>query len=737
MKKMIFLLLACAVALPAGELKKLTLEQAVLNRGEALLKPLPAAGPWLDDSAYLEVRQGKALRVDARSGRSRILLDPAALKGIGPEGLAWLRPADHSSDYRRLAFVHEGDLYVFRKATGKLQRLTETAGEEQNPRFSPDGSRLAWTAAGNLFAGSDSGGAPVQLTRDGGEEILNGYASWVYYEEILGRAGRYRAFEWSPDGRTIAFMRFDQSRVPQFPLFDAAGAYGRLEMQRYPKPGFPNPTVRVGFADPDGKAIEWVSFADSGDHYLTFLAWAPRGDRAYVQWLNRGQDELRIYEYDLAAKTLRLAYSEKQKAWIDFLDAGSFVPLNDGGFLLTSSQGGWCHLYRVSAAGDIRALTGGEWSVGGIEAVDERRGLVFFSADREDSTRSDLYRVSWSDAEPRLLTAGGGSHMVTVSPRGSFFLDRFSSLAEPWRLRLCRGDGRVLRSLGESATPALAAHALGRAEIFRIPAADGLQLPAAWILPPDFDPGRKYPVVLSIYGGPGARSVRDAFPRRLNDHYLAAQGIIVMTVDHRGAGHHGKRGQELMHRCLGKWEMADYGSAVAWLRGRPFVDGSRIGISGGSYGGYVAALALVSAPDLFCCGIAEYSVTDWALYDSVYTERYMDTPAENPEGYRQGSVLSHAGTYRGGLRLTHGSMDDNVHMQNSLQLLDALLDLGRTVELMIYPGERHGIRGKKAAENAVSSVEFWKRRFFSEEVGPVRPVGHVRQEKADRQERQE
>jgi dipeptidyl-peptidase-4 len=295
----------------------------------------------------------------------------------------------------------------------------------------------------------------------------------------------------------------------------------------------------------------------------------------------------------------------------------------------------------------------------------------------------------------------------------------------------------VLRSLGESATPALAGYALGRAEIFRIPAADGLQLPAAWILPPGFAAGNQYPVVLSIYGGPGARSVLDAFPRRLDDHYLAQQGIIVLAVDHRGAGHFGKKAMEGMHRCLGKWEMADYGSAVAWLRTQPFVDGDRIGISGGSYGGYVAALALASAPDLFACGIAEFAVTDWTLYDSVYTERYMDTPAENPEGYRQGSVLSHAGTYRGGLRLTHGSMDDNVHMQNSLQLLDALLDLGKTVELMVYPGERHGIRGKKAAESAVSAVEFWKRHFFPEEVRPVRPVGHVGQENTDRKEKQE
>ena len=306
-----------------------------------------------------------------------------------------------------------------------------------------------------------------------------------------------------------------------------------------------------------------------------------------------------------------------------------------------------------------------------------------------------------------------------------------AALDRPAALRLCAGDGRLLRELGDSSTPALAALDLGRREIFRIPAADGVMLPAAWILPPGFDPAKKYPVVLSLYGGPGARSVRDAFPRRLDDAYLATQGIIVMTVDHRGAGHHGKRGEELMHRCLGKWEMADYGSAVAWLRRQPFVAAERIGISGGSYGGYVAALAVVSAPDLFSCGIAEYSVIDWTLYDSVYTERYMDTPQENPEGYRQASVLTHAASYRGGLRLTHGSMDDNVHMQNSLQLLDVLLDQGKTLELMIYPGQRHGIRGKKALENALASIGFWKKHFFSEEVRPAGPVGAVRPEREE------
>lgn len=729
MKKLILSLLACTLSLTAGERKPLTFEQAYLNRGEALLKPLPEIDGWLDGYRFSEIREGKVFLVDARSGNSRILLDAPALKTAGPKDLDWLRPADHSADYARLAFIHEDDIYVYKKNAPGLRRLTATRAAEKNPRFSPDGRFVAYTADGNLYACGSDAGAPIQLTFDGSEEILNGYASWVYYEEILGRASRYRAFEWSPDGKRIAFLRFDQSKVPQFPLFDANGVYGRLEMQRYPKPGFPNPTVKIGITAVEGKGTDWISFADGVDHYLTFLGWGAGGKKAFIQWLNRGQDELRVYEYDLAAKKLRLAYSEKQKAWVDLLDDKSFFPLADGGFLLLSSKSGWNHLLRVHADGTEAAITKGEWMVSRIEFVDEKSKFACFSADREDSTRSDLFQVKLDGGLLKRLTRTAGTHSVTFSRDGSYFLDRWSSQRQPAVLELCVRDGQVVRRLGESTSPKLAQYGLGKTEIFRIPTEDGLKLPAAWILPPDFSASNKYPVVISIYGGPGMRSVLDAFRRRLDAYYLAQEGIIVLTVDHRGSGHFGKKGMDAMHRSLGKWEIADYGSAVAWLRTLPFVDGSRIGITGGSYGGYVAALAVASAPDLFSCGIAEFAVTDWALYDSVYTERYMDLPMENPEGYRQASVLSHAASYRGGLRLTHGSMDDNVHMQNTLQFLDRLLDLGKSAELMVYPGERHGIRGKKAAEEAMSALDFWKRHFFAAQG--VSPVGTAPKEKAE------
>ncbi len=729
MKKMFLLWLVCCFSLNAGELKKLTFEQVYLNKGEALLRPLPDITGWLDDFRYTETREGKIFLVDACNGRARVLFDPGALKIQSPAGLDWLRPDDHSADYSRLVFVHEDDIHVFLKGSGVLRRLTETRAAEKNPVFSPDGRFLAYTASGNLFSCDTTSGVSTQLTLDGSDEILNGYASWVYYEEILGRQSRYRAYAWSPDSRQIAFMRFDQSGVHQFPLFDANGTYGRLEMQRYPKPGFPNPSVKIGIGGLDGKDIDWISFNDGVDHYLAFLAWAADGKKIYLQWMNRGQDELRVYEYDLAAKSLHAVYQEKQKTWVDFLEDGSFVPLADGGFLLLSSKSGWTHLYRVRADGTETAISSGEWSVSRIEFVDEKKGQVFFSADKEDSTRSDLYAEDLGGGQLRRLTRSGGTHALTFSRNGSYYLDRYSSLTQPAVMQLCSREGSVLRRLGERATPELSRYSLGKAEFFRIPAGDGLQLPAAWVLPPGFDPGGKYPVVLSVYGGPGARSVLDVYPRGLSDYYLAQEGIIVVAVDHRGSGHFGKKGEEAMHRCLGKWEIADYCSAVTYLRTLPFVDGSRIGITGGSYGGYVTALALVSAPDYFSCGIAEYAVTDYLLYDSVYTERYMDLPAENPDGYRQTSVLSHVATYRGGLRLTHGSMDDNVHMQNTLQLLNVILDAGKSVELMVYPGERHGVRGLKYNESRRSFLDFWKRHFFPE--GKVGPVGPIRQDKQE------
>ncbi len=518
MKKIFLLLFAASFALNAATGRQLTFEQVYQKKGDVLLQPLPEISEWQDDGHYFEKRGGKILLVNARSGRSQVLLDPQAVKTKLPPGLDLLKPDDHSADYSQLAFLHEDDIYIFQIKTGALHRITATAAAEKNPTFSPDGRFLAFTADGNLFVCATGDGSVSQLTFDGSEEILNGYASWIYYEEILGRSSRYKAFGWSPDSRMIDFMRFDQSGVPQFPLFDAGGAYGRLEMQRYPKAGFPNPQVRIGVIDLAEKKTEWVDFPPEVDHYLTFLAWAPGGKSFYLQWMNRGQEDWRIFEYTLASRELRQAYRELQMTWADAVGSDEFYALADGGILLLSAKGGWSHIYRKRADGTETMITDGTWSVKRIEFVDEKNGQVFFSADKEDSTRSDLYRVSLNGGSPLRLTGVDGSHALTFSPAGSFYLDRYSSIDRPPSLQLCDRSGRVIRNLGASATPAFSKLDLGKVEMFKIPAGDGYRLPAVWYLPPAFKAQERYPVVLVGLRRPGlalGRRCVPAPPRRL------------------------------------------------------------------------------------------------------------------------------------------------------------------------------------------------------------------------------
>jgi dipeptidyl-peptidase-4 len=312
------------------------------------------------------------------------------------------------------------------------------------------------------------------------------------------------------------------------------------------------------------------------------------------------------------------------------------------------------------------------------------------------------------------LTDKAGQHRIKISPAGNYFIDDYSAVEFPSRVDLRTGKGKLIRQLGDSQTPAMATYDLAQKHLFKIKTYDGYDLPAVWLLPPGFDKTKKYPVVFSIYGGPGFSSVMNFYTFRgsLRDHFLAQQGIIVFSVDHRGSGHFGKKGMDLMYRCFGKWEMHDYIEAVKYLRTLPFVDSQRIGITGGSYGGYLTALALTNASDYFQYGIAGASVIDWALYDSIYSERYMDTPRNNEEGYKNASVLSYIDKYKNNtLLITHGTMDDNVHMQHTIQFIDKAEDAGKMFEVMLFPGERHGSRSKRVIE-AKMELDFWLRKFF-------------------------
>ena len=533
----------------------------------------------------------------------------------------------------------------------------------------------------------------------------------MYMEEILGRGTRYRAFWWSPDSQKIAFLRFDDSPVPIFPIFRSTGQHGDLERERYPKSGDPNPFVKLGVAQATGENIVWADVEEKADHYVAFPIWLPDSSKLTFQWMNREQDNIKLYTVDLETGKKAEFYDEKQDSWVDFFSSLHFF--EDGsGFLLQSDVDGWSHLYTYDLNGNLKKrLTQGEWSVGRVSLVDEKNRRVFFSGSVDDPTESHFFVVNLDGTGFKQLTKGAGSHRVNISPGGSHYIDSFSDVTTPIKQGLYTLDGQLLRNIGDSRTPLMDEYNLARKEMFTIPTEDGWNLPACWVLPAEFDKSKKYPVIFSIYSGPGSASVSNSYPS-LSQQYFAQEGIITISVDHRGSGHFGKKGMALMHRSLGKWEMHDLIEAVKWLHTKSFIDKEKIGITGGSYGGYATCMALTFGADYFTHGYARSSVTDWHLYDSVYTERYMDRPFENKEGYSFGSAMTHAKNLKGVLFMAHGDMDDNVHMQNTIQLIDKLMDEGKMFEYMVYPNQRHGFGGQKRTHSNRHYVDFWFKYFL-------------------------
>lgn len=702
-----------------AQTKRLSYEQVFLNEGEKIIGSTPSLLGWFDAGNYLERNKedsvNQILKVNAVNGESTVLVDFDKISEILPGDIKLSRDYKFTDDYSSMIFVYQNDLHYINFKTTDHKQLTNDVEEEVNPRFSPDNNLIAYTKNRDLFYYDISADKEHRLTNDASEVIYNGFASWVYYEEILGRGSRYAAFWWSPNSELIAFLRFDDSPVPKFPIYRSAGKHGELEWEHYPKAGDPLPKVKLGIASTETSEITWIDIDNNEEHMVALPFWSADSKQLLLQWLNRDQDNLKIYSANSHNGDIKEIYNEKQKSWIEFFE-DIYCFKNGNGFILRSDKSGWSHLYHYDYTGKlINRITGGSWAVTGISYVDETNEEIYFTGSKNKSTESHLYKSKLDGSGLKQITNEAGTHSVKVAPGGQYYYDRFSSITTPPAVNLYNGNGEKIRELGNSKLPVYDEYEIGKVELFTIPSGDGINLPARWILPADFDNAKKYPVLFKVYGGPGRNSVTNSF-QRLSDFYYAQEGIIVISVDHRGSGHFGKEGMSLMHRNLGKWEMHDYIAAVKWLKEKSFIDTSKIGITGGSYGGYVTSLALTQGSDYFTHGIAHFSVTDWLLYDNVYTERYMDKPEDNPEGYKAGSVFTYVDNYKGMLRLTHGTMDDNVHMQNTIQLIDKLIDANKEFELMIYPGERHGIRGVKRKHATRETNGFWFKHLLSEEI---------------------
>lgn len=620
-----------------------------------------------------------------------------------------------------------------------------------NLTFSPDVSKMAFTRDNDLWVVDIASKAETRLTFDGSEVILNGYASWVYYEEIFGRQTRYRAFWWSPDSRKIGFYRFDNKEVPLFPIYSpfsadhdrsgmglsgsqGAGAAvgldgmspvgGSVRLTRYPKCGDANPKVRIGIADVASGNVAWADFDENDDQYFGTPFWRADSRTLYIQREPRRQNELDLYAVSPLDGSKRHIYHESYKTWLDWI--GGMLFGRDGLYMVRSFETGWQQVYYLSFDGSVlNRLTSGEnWRVKLLDVEEGKAGkgfdgstsTVFFEGERDARVRSAVYSVNKGKIQT-ISNPAFHANASRVSPDRKYVMTSISNSRTPYQLWLYDLE-KPARSfkVADWAGPDFKASGNALPELVSIKTHDGLELPALVVYPEDFDKTRKYPVHMDIYGGPDSPMVTDRFPGLSRYKWYAEHGIIEIVADCRAAGHNGRLGLDSIHGRLSEREVDDFVEWANYLKSLPYVDGDKIGVEGFSFGGTMTALLVMDHPESFHYGIAGGGVYDWALYDTHYTERFMDTPRNNPKGYARTRVSAHAKNYKvteenydGSvmLKLTHGTGDDNVHFQNTLQLADALVEAGKKFELMIYPDGMHGYRGYQGKHFNEANNAFW------------------------------
>jgi dipeptidyl-peptidase-4 len=678
--------------------QRLTLE-ALYGAGRNDFSGTYARGmTWLADGMYLHTRDRELQRIDPRTGAAEPAYDRDALREAlrtatqrDDDSFADVRisAADLSPDQRAALVRYENQSYVYPLKSRRVTALSIPPGARE-AGFSPKAAYVSFVHENDLFVADAQDGSVRPLTSDGSDTRLNGVLDWVYQEEIYGR-GTWKAHWWSADERYLAYLQLDETGVPVHTIVDHGPTPERLETMFYPRAGDPNPAVRLGIVPVQGADTTWVDLArfDGADILIVNVAWAP-DHRLTFQVQDREQRWLDLCQTEPDGRTTLLIH-ESSPAWVNVIGPPHW--LADGSFLWRSERDGRQHIYHYERTGELRArLTEGPWDVRDLHGVDESGGWIYFTASRDKVLEDHVYRVPLAGGTPQRLTEPGHTHAASFDPSLTMFFDTFSSLGSPPRVHLRRADGSLLRVISDNDVPAIREYRLGTAELLRVPAWDGHPLNALRVLPPDFDPSRRYPVLCRVYAGPQAPTVRNRWYGRslMHDHLLAQHGYIVWYCDPRSASDDGAASAWTAYQRLGTSELDDIHAGLDWLVAHGNADPDRIGISGGSYGGYMAAFALTHS-ERFKAGIAAYPVTDWTSYDSIYTERYMRTPENNPEGYQSSSVLLAAGRLRGRLLLYHGLVDENVHVQNTLRLVERLQAAGKQFELMLYPQDRHGV----------------------------------------------
>lgn len=678
----------------------------------------PSLYEWTPDGRRLtylwdEKGDGKEAALwtlDPAAGQPDVLVRLADLKDdgkeIAPNGFSWSPRGD------ALLLTAGGDLYLYSPGPRSLRRLTRTEAEEEDARFSPDGRRIGFVRDFDLYVLDSQTGKETRLTKDGKKgATLNGVTSWVYWEEIWNRGPE--AWWWSPDSSRIAFYQFDERPVGLYPLVDDTPTFPEVEWQKYPKAGTTNPKVRIGVVEVASGRTTWMTTGDP-ESYLARVAWTPKGDALAIQRLNRKQNKLDLLRCRASGGACSPLLTETWPTWVNLGDDFRFLP--DGRFLWGSERSGWRRLYLYSAEGSlIRPVTPEGWAITSLHEVagDGSWAMVggFQTADLLDPIHRKAARVRLDGEGWEVLTPEPGAHGVAaVSDQTGAWIHIWSTADTLPRSEARTADGRPipLPSAPAKFDPAT----LPKWEYLTIPGPDGSRLPARLLKPEGFDPSRRYPVIVFHYGGPGSQMVDNAWGIRSLWHKMMAQrGFAVFTLDNQSSLFFGKAGEDRDHRHMGPVNLAAQLAGVDYLKTLPWVDASRLGLWGWSGGGTNTLYCVLNKPGVWRAAVSGAPVTDWKLYDTIWTERYLGHPDDNPGGYRDSSPVTYAANLKDRLLIVHGLADDNVHPQNTVVMSDALIQAGRPFEQAFYPGQTHGLRGAYNRHFYEKMAEFFEREL--------------------------
>ena len=708
------LLAHLAVAQPVATATKqryTNLQQALFSGRELAGSQGPRSVNWIENGSKFSFIDGQNVikTFSPKDQTEAVVFDGSQMKFPGTDKAFAYGSFQWSKDSRNILFQTNfrpvyrrsgvSDYYVYSVADKSLKLVAKDA---QTAELAPNGQQVGYERGGNLFVFDFATQKEIQLTNDAKPAFYNGRFGWAYEEEF----GLAQAWDWSPDSKFIAFWQSDERQVPIYKLTDYKGFDEKFDSLPYPRVGDQNPTVRIGVIEIASKAKQWMN-VDLQDGYIPRIYWTTQEGQLALVHLNRKQNHLRLFMANGRTGEARQIMEEKSNTWVDVFDffAGInhllYFPAGVQEFYWVSDRDGFAHLYRYDYSGKLlNAVTSGKWEVSYVHHIDPKGKKVYFTSTEASPLERQLFVADLDGKNKRRLTTVAGRHTINFSPGGQYFIDRYSNVSTPTQVELHDTKGQLIKALetNSKVTDYVASHAFAPKELTTFTTSDGQAIDISIVKPLDFDSNKKYPVVLDIYGGPGAQSVYNEWNTTGWHQWLAQTGYVIVSVNNRGSGGYGRDFEKVVYEKLGKYESLDFAETAAWLAKQSWADGNRIAIRGHSYGGYTSSYTMLTHPGVFRVSLVGAPVTDWRLYDSIYTERYMGLLPENEEKYKASAVSPYAKNLAGKMFIAHSTMDENVHVRNTFQLMNALEDAGKDADLRIYPPGAHGVAYSAATQ---------------------------------------